>query len=168
MSQGGESNDSGTWLERLVERTFVDVGYSAKSATDDQDNSDLFQPQILIKNVPYQNLFGRQSRIEFELIDERYDLHMPMECRNQETSGSVHEKIPYFYLNALYCLPGNVVAFIYSGDWYTNNDTGKASIEWLKNAIKAGLYAPSQRKQIYVVDATNIRRFARKIAAGEL
>ena len=168
MSQGGESNDSGRWLENTVERTCVELGYLVKTFADDQNNSDLFQPQVLIKNVPYQNLYGRQSRIEFVLVDERYNLRIPIECKTQETSGSVHEKLPYFYLNAIRCMSENNVAFVYSGKWFTEQPAGKASIEWLKNAAKTGLFAPDQRKRIHIVEVNNIRRFVRAIAAGEL
>ena len=167
MSQGGESNESGRWLESAVERTFSDLGYLVKAFTDDLNNSDLFEPQILIKNVPYQNLYGRQSRIEFVLVDERYNLRMPIECKTQETSGSVHEKIPYFYLNTIRCMPENDVAFVYSGKWFTEQPAGKASIDWLKNATKTGLFAPDQRKRIHIIEVSELRRFAKKIAAGE-
>ncbi len=168
MSQGGESNDSGRWLEQLVERTCMDAGYLAKMFADDQNNSDLFEPQVLIKNVPYQNLYGRRSWTEFVLADGRYDLRIRMECKTQEGSGSVHEKIPYFYLNAIRCMPENDVAFIYSGKWFAEKPAGIAAIEWLKNAAKTGLFAPDQRKRIHIVEVNNLRRFVREIAAGEL
>lgn len=49
----------------------------------------------LIKNVPYTNIYGSTSRTEFMIVAGNKKIRI--ECKWQQSSGSVDEKFPYMF-----------------------------------------------------------------------
>jgi hypothetical protein len=52
VSQGAEANHSGKHLESMFQREFEARGFIFRTYGDDADNLDLFNPRIVVKNVP--------------------------------------------------------------------------------------------------------------------
>lgn len=165
MNQGQEANISGKYLENMVERTFKDLGYEIKTYNDDRGVLDMFMPKLLLRNVPFTNLFGGTSRTEFVAMNEAHERKLRIECKAQEVPGSTEEKLVYFYLNAIRCMPENEAMLFYGGEFF---NTKSRAIEWIKNAAKVGLLAPNQNKHIHVIGMAELRRFVRDWDKGTI
>lgn len=71
-------------------------------------------PRIAVLDAPYQSIYGHRTRIEFLLIlGERQIL---VEAKRQSSSGSVDEKLPYVFLNALENMPEREFVFVMDGE----------------------------------------------------
>jgi hypothetical protein len=103
QSQAQEANHSGMFLQDAIEGEFsrrrVLVEYWRK---DIGDVGHLFHDKCLLKNVPYTSIYGAASRSEFVYLNQRVEgLRVRIECRWQQEPGSVDEKLPYLFLNAV-------------------------------------------------------------------
>ena len=94
MTQGYEATHSGKFLEGLVRREFAARGFHFRGFGEDQNNLDMFAPRMVVRNAPYASLYGCQSRSEFLIIDGSRKIRV--ECRWQESAGSVDEKYPIY------------------------------------------------------------------------
>ena len=71
-------------------------------------------PRIVVLDAPYRSIYGHRTHIEFLLIaGERQIL---IETKHQASSGSVDEKLPYVYMNALANMPDREFVLVLSGD----------------------------------------------------
>lgn len=165
MSQGLEANTSGKYLENMIERTFKGVDYEVKTHGDDAGNLDMFITKLLVRNVPFTNLFGGQSRTEFVAINQMHERKMRIECKSQEVPGSTEEKLVYFYMNAIRCMDEDEVMLLYGGDYFDNKSR---AIAWLKNAASVGLFSDRQNKKIHIVGMSELRRFVRDWDKGAI
>ena len=97
------ANMAGKWLENEVEKTIMNFGLKSlhykqvgtrfgKTILRDSPKG------FLLKNVPYTNMYGGESRGEFLLQLKNYG-PIRIECRNQTVGGSVDEKFPYLIGN---------------------------------------------------------------------
>lgn len=114
MTQGYESNHSGKFLEGLVHNEFSARGFIFRNYGDDADNLDLFAPRVVVRRVPYVNLYKRTSFSEYVITE--HSRRVRVECRWQEVSGSVDEKFPYLLENAEYYMPEPEVLILHGGD----------------------------------------------------
>ena len=150
MTQGYEATHSGKFLEGLVLREFTARGFHFRGFGEDQNNLDMFAPRIVVRNAPYTSLYGCQSRSEFLIIDGSRQIRV--ECRWQESSGSVDEKYPYLLRNAVECMPENEVLILHGGD-----GARRDAIDWLtREAIKI------RSKKIYVVNINGFLQWVRR------
>lgn len=126
QSQGQESNHSGKFLEETIEREFrvrkVDVSYWREG----RGTLSLFAEHRLMKNVPYISIYGCHSKSEFVYWHQPTDLKVRIECRWQQSDGSVDEKFPYLLANAQR-MPEPFVWFIVDGD-----GARKEAVAWLR------------------------------------
>ncbi|MGC2423417.1 MAG: PD-(D/E)XK nuclease superfamily protein [Nitrospirota bacterium] len=60
---------------------------------------------------------------------------MRIECKWQQVSGSVDEKLPYLYLNCVEAMPEDYIIIIIDGGGFR-----AGSITWLKEAAKSNKY----------------------------
>ena len=80
-------------------------------------------PRIVVLDAPYRSIYGHRAHIEFLLIaGERQIL---IETKHQSSSGSVDEKLPYVYMNALANMPDREFVLVLSGDGWKDG-----AIEW--------------------------------------
>lgn len=151
MTQGFESNHGGLWLEGIVEREFAARGFLVRDHCDDQDNSDLFNPNRLVRNVPYESIYGCKARSEFVVISDVLKRQVRIECRKQDVSGSVDEKFPYLLSNAREAMPENEIMLLLGGD-----GARRQAVEWLKRSAQAVAH-----KSIYVVTLNEFPKWVR-------
>lgn len=117
--QGRNANRSGKWLENQVENTLNEYGipslyYKQVGTRFGQNIMKREVPGFLLKNVPYINMLGSESRGEFVLqIANKGSVRI--ECRKQDVAGSVDEKIPYLIGNC-YSFEEKDVILILEGD----------------------------------------------------
>lgn len=160
MTQGFEANHSGQFLESIVHREFSARGYIIRSHGDDADNLDMFASKIVVRNVPYTSLYGCTSRSEFVVTE--FNRKVRIECRWQESSGSVDEKYPYLLRNAIECMPESEILILLGGNGARNE-----AVSWLKR--EAGKVTA---KRIFVLNINEFpqwvrREFVRAVEAAE-
>ena len=61
-------------------------------------------PDLLVRRVPYQSIYGHRGVTEFLAVSASRGLAVRIECKWQQSQGSVDEKFPYLYLNCRPCL----------------------------------------------------------------
>jgi hypothetical protein len=152
MTQGYEANHGGKWLEDIVEREFFQRGFLVRDYCDDQDNTDLFSPNRLVRNVPYTSIYGCSARSEFLIVSDVMMRRVRIECRMQASSGSVDEKMPYLLLNAKEAMPENEVMLLLGGD-----GARAKAVDWLRRQARA-----VANKQIHVLTINEFPNWARE------
>jgi hypothetical protein len=147
-----EDTKTGWGLEKHVEMIFEEYGAHVQDHGVNQGNGDLFEDFVLTRNSPYRNIYGGRSRSEFVCDIRSREFQARIECKWQESSGSVDEKFPYVMLNAENSYPEPHVWLIVDG----GGAKGEA-VEWLKNAA-----ANSRTKDIKVFSLSEFRSFLRR------
>lgn len=97
-NQGHNANKTGKWLEDQVEKTLAKYGIKSvycrelyTAAAEDIINDS--KHGLLVKNVPYTNMFGANAYGEFVLL-LKDEAPIRIECRNQDVNGSAQDKLP--------------------------------------------------------------------------
>lgn len=128
VNQGNEANRSGQFLEHSIENEFRRRGVAVFEADSAREtNADWVTECFLMRNAPYTSIYGCESRSEFLYRDCRLHSDIRIECRWQQCPGSVDEKLPYLYMNALEAMPEQEVWLVVEG-----GGARPASVEWLK------------------------------------
>ena len=91
------------------------------------------------------------------LKSKKYDLEVRIECKWQQSSGSVDEKLPHLYLSAVDAIPEDNVIILIDGNGFRDG-----AIAWLRNAVKKRLYISEEKnnKNIMVMNATEFMTWA--------
>ncbi len=100
-TQGGTANQQGSILEKTVIPTFEARGFEIVKYSDWKKKPDKYGTEIFLKNVPYTTIYGHRGYTEFLAQSKRYNLNHQIQCKCQQSSGSVDEKFPYLYLNCI-------------------------------------------------------------------
>ena len=155
MSQGAESNWSGKFLEDIVEREFLARDISVFRHSQKRFNDDLFHRRWLLKRVPYTSIYNCRSVSEFVYRDlDRHDIRI--ECRWQESRGSVDEKFPYLLDNAKRQMPEIEVWLLIGG-----GGAKTKALAWLKREAEA-----VRHKTIRVLEIGEVRKLIRNLPTG--
>ena len=62
LSSGSEANNSGSFLEDIVEREARKRGFHIITYGESRDTYDMFSPLLLIKHYPYTSLYGVEAK----------------------------------------------------------------------------------------------------------
>ena len=81
--------------------------------------------------MPYTTLYDGRGYTEFLLISQIFNLEIRIECKWQQTAGSIDEKLPHVYLSAVNAVPENNVIILIDGPGFRDG-----AISWLKNIAK--------------------------------
>lgn len=158
MKQGKKSNVSGSQLEETIKQVLVGKGFRVVRYKDFESNPNYFQEELLLEDVPYTSIYGHKGKTEFLLISKKYNLKIRIECKWQQSAGSVDEKLPYLYLNVIEAMPEKNIIIIIDGDGWK-----KGAIEWLKNAVESRKYMRfGEEKNILVLDLKKFLTWANK------
>lgn len=158
-SQGALASDSGNILEQTVKTVFQNKGFKIATYREWQKNPELYGTELLLINAPYTTIYSHSGRTEFLAKSKKYDFEIRIECKWQQSSGSVDEKLPYLYLNCIESMPENHIVIIIDGKGFK-----KGSVEWLKEAVEQKKYTNliSRDKIIEVFDLTEFITWANK------
>lgn len=151
--QGAESNLSGQFLENAIEREFSARGVIAYPFSRRGYNNDLFQQHFLLKNVPYKSIYGCRSHSEFVYRHPATRIDIRIECRFQQSPGSVDEKMPYLLMNAREAMPEQEIWLIIDG-----GGARKHALEWIQKQAKR-----TDNKVIQVFDLMAARRAIKQL-----
>ena len=145
MKQGTKANQTGQRLEDKVERLIIQnlsVVSRRFSQTKDRTN-------VLLKHVPYTNIYGStRCRSEFLLCYKSRRIRI--ECKFQESAGSVDEKLPYLFMNFTQSIPEEEAIIVIEGNGFK-----VGAKEWLRKKC-AGTK----------VSVMSLDEFAAEVAAG--
>ena len=124
-----------------------------------EKNPEKYGEELLLKNVPFETIYGHKGNTEFLLISEEYKLRIRIECKWQQSAGSVDEKLPYLYLNTIEAMPEKDIMILIDGEGF------KAGAKtWLKTAVKGKLYTTDNNndKNILVFTLADFFTWANK------
>lgn len=135
MEKGKFTNITGNQLEVAVQTVLLGKGFEIEMYRKWAKNPENYGEELLLKNVPFTTIYGHGGNTEFLLVSKKYDLRIRIECKWQQSAGSVDEKLPYLYLNTIEAMPEKDVMILIDGDGF------KAGAKvWLRNAVKEKLY----------------------------
>lgn len=159
MKKGTKSNISGNQLEIAVKTVLTGKGFELVDYKDWINNKDKFGAELLLKNAPFTSIYEHKGKTEFLLISEKYNLNIRIECKWQQVSGSVDEKLPYLYLNTIEAMPENSIMILIDGRGWK-----AGAIKWLKTAVIQEKYTSMNmpKKEILVFNLTEFFTWANK------
>lgn len=141
-TQGGAANRQGRILENAIIPIFKGHGFEVVAYREWVKSPDKHGEELLLKNVPYTTIYGHKGNNEFLIQSKKHKLNVRLECKWQQSSGSVDEKYPYLYLNCIESLPESDVIIIYGG-----GGMKAGAISWLKNAASTKLFQQELGKE---------------------
>jgi hypothetical protein len=125
---GSRANTSGNTLEASIKAVIHSKGFTVVNYRDWLQNESKYGRELLLCNVPYETIYGHSGKTEFVLNSAIDNLEIRIECKWQQSSGSVDEKYPYLYLNCMQ-MPEDTIFIIVDG-----GGAKQGAIDWLKNA----------------------------------
>lgn len=138
MSKG---NSSGSLLESTVQNVVLKKGFEIEMYRKWDKKRENYGKELLLKNVPFKTIYGHNGNTEFLLLSEKYNLEIRIECKWQQSSGSVDEKLPYLYLNTIESMPEKDIIILIDGDGFKDG-----SKMWIRNAAKHLPYTTDEEK----------------------
>lgn len=85
-----------------------------------------------MENCPFKNIYHHDGNTEFLLKPKRFNCEIRIECKWQQSNGSVDEKFPYLYLNCIEAMPEKGIVIIVDGD-----GAKAGAITWLQETVKS-------------------------------
>lgn len=157
--KGALANSSGRILEQNVIAILERKGFEVLYFRDYLKNPKNHGEELLLRNIPFRNIYGQPSNTEFLLKSKKYDMEIRIECKWQQSAGSVDEKFPYLYLNCIECMPEKNIFIIADGD-----GARAGAINWIKFATENKLYRSDKNidKKITVMDLKDFIIWANK------
>ena len=160
LTQGAKANQTGRYLEDAVEDFLNEECGVFPISYSDWANESVIPPYairgILLKNVPYINIYGGNGWGEFLLsVEDRDDVRI--ECRLQNSAGSVDEKLPYLFETAAHAFEERIVILVVEGDGYK-----RGAKKYLKAKCESVRY-----KQVLMFTLEEFKTWARRYLASK-
>ncbi len=132
INQGAMANLNGHSVEGVLEHLFSTKGFTILPSAQYEQTPPERRPggNVVLKNVPYETIYGSQGRTEFVVISGSRRIRI--ESKYQSSPGSVDEKFPYMLLNAIQTYPEPEVVLLVTGGGYK-----PGAYQWLHNQIAA-------------------------------
>lgn len=148
---------SGRVLETTVKSVCLEKGFTVVKYSEWSKRPEKSGREVLLTDVPYETIYGHAGKTEFLLKSARYDLDVRIECKWQQVAGSVDEKLPYLYLNAIEAMPENHIVVIIDGTGWKSG-----AIPWLKAAVAERKYTSTnnRRKRIEILTLSEFMTWA--------
>ena len=158
-SQGGYANSSGSILEQTIVSTVEQKGFEVVPYSEYHKRPLDFGSELLLRNVPYTTIYGHSGKTEFLLLSKDLNLEIRIECKWQQTSGSVDEKFPYLYLNCVETMPEKTIFIVVGG-----SGAKPGAVQWLKYAAQNKLFmAADSEKDIRVLSLEDFLVWANRV-----
>ncbi|WP_424357326.1 PD-(D/E)XK nuclease superfamily protein [Methanocella sp. MCL-LM] len=159
INQGGYANTGGKTLEKAITGLLTSKGFQEVPYRIYNKNPSRFGTEVLLRDAPYKTIYNHNGKTEFKLISEKHKLSIRIECKWQQSGGSVDEKFPYLYLNCIEAMPEKDIIIIYGG-----KGAKQGAIDWLKKSAKDNKYmlGDTDSKNIQVMDLEEFFAWANK------
>jgi hypothetical protein len=135
MKKGAKTNITGNQLEMTVKTVLTAKGFEIVPYSEWIKNTGNYGNELLLSNAPFTTIYGHKGKTEFLLKSEKYEMDIRIECKWQQVAGSVDEKLPYLYLNAIEAMPEKEIIILIDGDGWK-----AGAIQWLKESIEGNKY----------------------------
>jgi hypothetical protein len=157
MADRRKSSKSGNQLEQSVISVFSNNGFEVINYSDWKKKPDKFSKEVLLKHVPYQSIYGHKGFTEFVALSAKWNMRIRIECKWQQSAGSVDEKLPYLYLNIIETMEEDEFLILIDGDGFK-----QGAIRWLREAVNEKHYTTSENryKNIHVFSLTEFLTWA--------
>ncbi len=157
--KGALASNQGKILEKTVESTFRSKGFEVIKYRQWDKNHQLYSEELLLENCPFKNIYNHDGNTEFLLKSKKFNCEIRIECKWQQSNGSVDEKFPYLYLNCIEAMPEKEIVIIIDG-----GGAKAGSIQWLKSTIEKKKYTSPDNndKKIYVFTLSEFIQWANK------
>lgn len=158
--KGSLASSSGNVLEQTVKSVFLSKGFKFVSYAEWKKHPDKYGEDLLLTNIPYTTIYNHPGHTEFLAKSKKYNFEIRLECKWQQSAGSVDEKLPYLYLNCIESMPENHIVIVIDGDGFK-----PGSKIWLREAVKQKKYTDSSNrtKTIEVFSLTEFITWANKL-----
>jgi len=123
---GRRANSSGHHLEAKVKSIFTEMDFEEVLCSRWLLSPRDYGKDLLLKHVPYINIYGGRGYTEFLVKSEQYNLNVRIECKWQSVPGSVDEKFPYLIANCIEKMREPHIIIICEG-----KGPRKGSVEWM-------------------------------------
>lgn len=143
-TQGAKANVNGTSVEDMCLFPFLqrDFCYYENKREYEQAEMEGLPDRYVRRNAPYTSIYGSKGRTEFLVVDGERKVRI--EIKTQNSKGSVDEKLPYLYLNAIEAYPEDEIVIVIDGEGFK-----KGAIEWLRKKVKDN-WLNVKKKKIHV------------------
>jgi len=149
--QGAIATSHGAKFESKIAKVVTERGFEQRSYADWHDDGEP-PGEWLLTNVPYVTLYGSKGRTEFLLLSAARGLRIRIEAKWQSSQGSVDEKLPHLYLNALKAMPEDTVFIVIDGPGWR-----PGGLEWLKKAAADKAFADRLEKVVRIMNLADFR-----------
>ena len=150
VNQGERANRNGKILEDTVIPALERNGYAIfmNSAVEKKPELIYELDKYVLKNVPYVTIYNSDGRTELVIVNKVKDRCIRVEMKYQMFAGSVDEKYPYMFLNAIYKYPEKEIIFLVDGGGYK-----PGAREWIQKMIDSNwLDYKSRGKEILLMN----------------
>lgn len=163
--QGGtQANINGRVFERhiitqLEDKGLITISSKMMDQMSKETIKELYPKGVIAKGRNrYTSIYDNPRCFSEYRIFRNEKLHFRLECKWQQGSGSVHEKIPYFYMNFIENkFPEPMTIFVYGGNAII------PAAEWLKNAWKDRLYIKKDfNKELKILNLDQFMEWSNK------
>lgn len=149
---GTTANHHGSNIESLVENLFKSKHYECEKYSTYIKNPTAYSTNILLKNVPFFSIYEHRGKTEFLVKSASRENDIRIECKWQQSAGSVDEKLPYLYLNCVESFPEKEIIIIIDGGGFK-----EGAIRWLRDAVENRKYMDENDDKI--IRVFNIAEF---------
>jgi len=157
--KGSLASNQGKVLENTVESTFKSKGFEVVMYRTWEKKKNLYSDELLLENCPFINIYQHSGNTEFLLKSKKFDCEIRIECKWQQSNGSVDEKFPYLYLNCIEAMPEKEIVIIIDG-----GGAKPGSIQWLKTAVSEKKYTSKANEdtEIHIFTLSEFIQWANK------
>jgi hypothetical protein len=149
MTGGHKTSFGGKILEQVIKSLQL-LDYQIV-----KEDSGLYE-KVLVENYPYKNIYGLNGR--YEWMVRKGMTKFVLECKYQNTSGSVDEKLPYVFANLVQSSDDiDGLILVHAGNYWKNSTRGQAAVEWMKQQDD------KTTKELHVVDLDGFMSLANRI-----
>jgi hypothetical protein len=150
-TQGSRAARQGRNLETLILPIFQNKNFEVVSYSAWSKKKESYGDKLLLKHVPYTTIYGHPGYTEFLVRSLPHKLNVRIECKWQQSSGSVDEKLPYLYLNCIEAMPETDIIIIAGG-----GGMKQGAIPWLKTTVLTKKYllnsVLNKNIQVFTID----------------
>lgn len=113
-SQGAQANLNGKIFEDMCIPLLAQHGFIILSYKEFETMRKL-PVRYVVQQMPYITIYGHKGRTEMVIVDQVQNRVVRVENKYQQAAGSVDEKYPYMYLNAVFAYEEPEVIFVIDG-----------------------------------------------------
>lgn len=157
LTQGGRASKQGRVLEQTIIPAFQTRGFQCVPFGKWSKKQGQYGNELLLAHVPYTTIYGHRGYTEFLVKSARFNLNHRIECKWQQSGGSVDEKLPYLYLNCIEAIPESDIIIVAGG-----GGMKKGAVPWLKSVVADGHFirAGHRRKNVQVFTLEEFLKWA--------